>query len=73
MSLERKVRSRRGDYRHFRPIPTRWMDNDPYGHVNNVVYYSWFDTAVNTYLIEAGVLDIGASPTVGVVIETGCT
>src|SRR3982751_4890914 len=73
MSLERKVRSRRGDYRHFRPIPTRWMDNDPYGHVNNVVYYAWFDTAVNTYLIEAGVLDIGASPTVGVVIETGCT
>src|SRR3954468_5938132 len=73
MSIERKVRSRRGDYRHFRPIPTRWMDNDPYGHVNNVVYYSWFDTAVNTYLIEAGVLDIAASPTVGVVIETGCT
>src|SRR5215210_1999481 len=57
MSIERKVRSRRGDYRHFRPIPTRWMDNDPYGHVNNVVYYSGFDTAVNTYLIEAGVLD----------------
>src|SRR4029450_8274880 len=73
MSLERKVRSRRGDYRVFRPIPTRWMDNDAYAHVNNVVYYSWFDTAVNTYLIEAGVLDIAASPTVGVVIETGCT
>src|SRR3954468_16223970 len=73
MSIERKVRSRRGDYRVFRPIPTRWMDNDAYGHVNNVVYYAWFDTAVNTYLIEAGVLDIGASPTVGVVIETGCT
>src|SRR4051794_27113294 len=73
MSIERKVRSRRGDYRHFRPIPTRWMDDDPYGHVNNVVYYSWFDTAVNTYPIEAGVLDIAASPTVGVVIETGCT
>ena len=73
MSIERKVRSRRGDYRVFRPIPTRWMDNDAYGHVNNVVYYSWFDTAVNTYLIEAGVLDIAASPTVGVVIETGCT
>jgi len=73
MPIERKVRSRRGDYRHFRSIPTRWMDNDPYGHVNNVVYYSWFDTAVNTYLIEAGVLDIAASPTVGVVIESGCT
>src|SRR3954465_613692 len=73
MSIERKVRSRRGDYRVFPPIPTRWMDNDAYGHVNNVVYHSWFDTAVNTYLSEAGVLDIGASPTVGVVIETGCT
>jgi acyl-CoA thioester hydrolase len=73
MTTERKVRSRRGDYRLFRAIPTRWMDNDPYGHVNNVVYYSWFDTAVNTYLIEAGVLEIGASPTVGVVIESGCT
>src|SRR3954468_18292640 len=73
MPLERKVRSRRGDYRVFPPLPPRWMDNDAYGHVNNVVYHSWFDTAVNTYLIEAGVLDIGASPTVGVVIETGCT
>ncbi len=73
MSGERKVRSRRGDYRLLRPIPTRWMDNDPYGHVNNVVYYSWFDTAVNTYLIEAGVLDIRSSPVVGVVVETGCT
>ena len=73
MSIERKARSRRGDYRRFRPIPTRWMDNDAYGHVNNVVYYSWFDTAVNLYLIEAGVLDIGRSPTVGMVVETGCT
>src|SRR3954467_5596147 len=70
MSIERKVRSRRGDYRLFRPIPTRWIDNDPYGHVNNVVYYSWFDTAVNTYLARPGVLDIAASPTGGVVIET---
>jgi acyl-CoA thioester hydrolase len=73
VSIERKIRSRRSDYQQFRPIPTRWMDNDPYGHVNNVVYYSWFDTVVNTYLIEAGVLDIAASPTVGVVIESGCT
>src|SRR5688500_14261093 len=66
-------RDRRGDYRSFLTIPTRWMDNDAYGHVNNVVYYSWFDTAVNLYLIDAGVLDIGTSPTVGVVIESGCT
>jgi acyl-CoA thioester hydrolase len=48
------------------------MDNDAYGHVNNVVYYAWFDTAVNRFLIEAGALDIAASPTVGLVVETGC-
>ncbi len=64
--------SRRADYRAFYPIVTRWSDNDPYGHVNNTVYYAWFDTAVNRYLIEAGVLDIAASPTIGIVAETGC-
>ena len=48
------------------------MDNDVYGHVNNVVYYSWFDTAVNAYLIEQGVLDIHAGATIGLVIETQC-
>ena len=70
---ERPARLSRVAFRHFRPIATRWIDNDVYGHVNNVVYYSWFDTAVNTYLIEGGVLEIGKSPTVGVVIESGCT
>jgi acyl-CoA thioester hydrolase len=59
-------------YRVFRSIATRWMDNDAYGHVNNVVYYSWFDTAVNAYLIEQGVLDIHSSATIGLVVETGC-
>lgn len=59
-------------YRRFRTIGTRWMDNDAYGHVNNVVYYSWFDTAVNGYLIEAGALDIGAGAVIGLVIETRC-
>jgi acyl-CoA thioester hydrolase len=54
--------SPREGYRAFRPITTRWMDNDAYGHVNNVVYYSWFDTAVNAHLIEHGVLDIEAGP-----------
>jgi acyl-CoA thioester hydrolase len=48
------------------------MDNDAYGHVNNVVYYSWFDTAVNAYLIERGVLDIHQGETIGLVIETQC-
>lgn len=59
-------------YRAFRTIGTRWMDNDAYGHVNNVVYYSWFDTAVNAHLIEAGVLDIHEGTTIGLVIETQC-
>lgn len=59
-------------FRVFRDISTRWSDNDVYGHVNNVVYYSWFDTAVNAYLIEQGVLDIHDGVTVGLVIETQC-
>ncbi|NUU04449.1 acyl-CoA thioesterase [Herbaspirillum robiniae] len=62
----------RAGYRHFHPIQTRWMDNDVYGHVNNVVYYSWFDTAVNHYLVDGGVLDIERSPVIGLVIETRC-
>ena len=56
----------------FRSIPTRWADNDIYGHVNDVVYYSWFDTAVNAFLIEAGALDIHAGETIGLVVETQC-
>ena len=62
----------RSAYPVFRPITTRWMDNDVYGHVNNVVYYSWFDTAVNAYLIEQGALDIHAGGVIGLVIETQC-
>lgn len=57
----------------FVPIATRWMDNDVYGHVNNVVYYSFFDTAVNGLLIEAGVLEPSRSEIVGLVVETRCT
>jgi acyl-CoA thioester hydrolase len=56
----------------FRRIDTRWADNDAYGHVNNVVYYAWFDTAVNAYLIEQGVLDIHDGTTIGLVVETHC-
>ena len=62
----------RSAYKVFRSISTRWMDNDAYGHVNNVVYYSWFDTAVNAYLIEAGVLDVQYGSTIGLVVETQC-
>lgn len=63
----------RADYRHFQAIPTRWMDNDVYGHVNNVHYYSYFDTAVNQFLIERGVLDIHQGRVVGFVVETACS
>lgn len=59
-------------YRHILQITTRWMDNDAYGHINNVVYYSYFDTVVNQFLIEGGVLDIEHSPVIGLVVETGC-
>jgi acyl-CoA thioester hydrolase len=62
----------RAAYRHFQRIPTRWMDNDVYGHVNNVVYYSYFDTVVNQYLIEQGALDIERSTVIGLVVETRC-
>ena len=62
----------RARYRHFLRIPTRWMDNDVYGHVNNVVYYSYFDTVVNSYLIEQGALDIAASPVIGLAVESKC-
>jgi acyl-CoA thioester hydrolase len=56
----------------FLPITTRWLDNDAYGHLNNTVYYSFFDTAVNRYLIEAGALDVASGPVIGLVVETQC-
>jgi len=59
-------------YRHFLAIATRWMDNDVYQHVNNVVYYSYFDTVVNRYLVDHGVLEIKVSPVIGLVVETAC-
>ena len=62
----------RSAYRVFHAIATRWSDNDAYGHVNNVVYYSWFDTAVNAYLIAHGALDIRHGDTIGLVVETQC-
>ncbi|MFN3944847.1 MAG: acyl-CoA thioesterase [Allosphingosinicella sp.] len=62
----------RDAYAVWRRIGTRWSDNDAYGHVNNTVYYGWFDTAVNAWLIEAGLLDIAAGDPIGLVVETGC-
>ena len=69
---ERVQADARSDYRVFRDIPTRWLDNDAYGHVNNVVYYAWLDTVVNAWLIEQGVLDIHQGETVGLVVSSGC-
>jgi acyl-CoA thioester hydrolase len=62
----------RSAFRAFVPISTRWMDNDVYGHINNVVYYSFFDTAVNGWLVGQGALDIAASPVIGLVVQTQC-
>jgi acyl-CoA thioester hydrolase len=72
MTAERSKPTSRADYRAFRSIPTRWMDNDIYGHMNNVVHYSLFDTAVNGWLVERGVLDFQGGEQIGLVVETGC-
>ena len=69
---ERTRPHRRADYPHLSAITTRWMDNDVYGHINNVVYYSFFDTAVNRYLVDAGCLDFVAGEIIGLVVETQC-
>ncbi len=71
-SAARAAPQHRSTYPVFRSITTRWSDNDVYGHVNNVVYYSWFDTAVNGHLIDMGALDIHAGDTIGLVVETQC-
>ena len=71
-TVEREKPEVRERYPHFLRVPTRWMDNDVYGHVNNVIYYSYFDTVVNEYLIRSGVLDIEKSPVIGLVVETQC-
>jgi acyl-CoA thioester hydrolase len=67
-----RTRPTRADYRHFLEIPTRWGDNDAYAHINNVVYYSFFDTVVSRFLLESGAIDLKTSPVIGVVVETGC-
>ena len=72
MSDERQAIGRRAAYKHFMALQTRWMDNDLYGHVNNVVYYSYFDTLLNRYLIDAGRLDIHHGQTIGIAVETLC-
>ena len=70
--MSRPDRQGRDAYRWYMTIATRWADNDAYGHVNNTVFYQWFDTAVNQWLVEAGLLDIEAGDPIGLVVETGC-
>ncbi|MGL4637848.1 MAG: acyl-CoA thioesterase [Beijerinckiaceae bacterium] len=72
MTAIRKQPLDRSAFRHFISMDTRWHDNDVFGHINNVVYYAYFDTAVNRHLTDAGLLDPKTSKTVGLVVETGC-
>ncbi|MFN9744886.1 MAG: acyl-CoA thioesterase [Betaproteobacteria bacterium] len=72
MTSDRPQPQGREAFAHFAAIATRWMDNDVYGHLNNVVHYSLFDTAVNRLLIDAGALDIHAGPVIGLVVHTQC-
>ena len=72
MALDAPMSAPRAAYRHWLTIPTRWMDNDIYGHVNNVIYYSYFDTVINTFLIDAGGLDIHRHGPIGLCAESQC-
>jgi acyl-CoA thioester hydrolase len=70
--MARQEPDKRDSYGHFLVITTRWMDNDIYGHINNVQYYSYFDTVINRFLIERGVLDIHAGEVIGLAVESHC-
>ena len=72
MSPTRPAVGMRADYRHFLAIPTRWMDNDFFGHVNNVIYYAYFDTLINRYLIDVGGFDFRSAPVIGLAVESLC-
>ena len=71
--MSRPAPARRGDFKIWRSLDTRWADNDAYGHVNNTVYYEWFDTAVNAWMVEQGMLDIAYGDPIALVAETRCT
>lgn len=71
--MSRKPPSVRSEFRTWRKLTTRWADNDAYGHVNNTVYYEWFDSAVNAWMIEQGMLDIANGDPIALVVETRCT
>ncbi|WP_191832629.1 acyl-CoA thioesterase [Pseudomonas fluorescens] len=70
---EKAYRPRREDFRRFYTLGTRWADHDSYGHVQNVVYYSFFDSAISQFLVEQGTLDIDSSPVIGLIVESSCT
>ena len=70
--MSRVTAPTRADFRHWQTFATRWADNDAYGHVNNTVYYQWFDSAVNAWLVEQGLLDIAAGDPIALVVETRC-
>ncbi len=70
--MARTVPEQRAAYHYFRRVPTRWMDNDVYGHVNNVVYYSYFDTVVNAFLVREGGLDVESGSIIGLCVESQC-
>lgn len=71
--MVKEARSTRGDFRVWKRFTTRWADNDAYGHVNNTVFYEWFDSAVNGWLVEQGLLDIAAGDPIALVVETRCS
>ena len=71
--MSRRPAATRPDFKVWRTFTTRWADNDAYGHVNNTVYYEWFDSAVNAWMVEQGMLDIANGDPIGLVVETRCT
>ena len=71
--MSRKAPASRAEFKVWRALTTRWADNDAYGHVNNTVYYEWFDTAVNSWLIDQAMLDVAAGDPIGLVVETRCS
>jgi acyl-CoA thioester hydrolase len=71
--VSRKPPASRAKFKAWRPMTTRWADNDAYGHVNNTVYYEWFDSAVNAWMVDEGILDIANGDPIAVVVETRCT
>lgn len=72
-TAHRPLPPKRHDFRFFRTIPTRWSDNDQYGHVNNVVYYAFFDTVISLFLIEEAGLDVGSGPVIGLAVDSACS